>query len=81
MSTFFNTPTPSDPVTPKPASEASEIPAEGEGSPSKASFRVPPADSVPVLHFREAADTAVTKLNADLGLSLDAIRFARRSSK
>ena len=79
MSTFFNTPTPSDPVTPKPV-EAAEIPMEDDGAPSKAAFRVSLADSVPVLHFREASDTAVTKLNTDLGLSLDAVRFARLKS-
>lgn len=73
MSTFFNTPT--DPLPPKPFAE---LPKDSKaGSSSGTAFSVSPADSVPILHFREAPDTAVAKLNADLGLSLDPLRFAR----
>lgn len=46
-------------------------------TPEGSSFRIPPADSVTVHHFRTAPPESPTRLNADLGLSLDAYRFSR----
>ena len=43
-------------------------------------FAPPPADSVTVLHFREASEAHLGKLNRDLGLSLDRFSLARLQS-
>ncbi|MBQ4112698.1 MAG: hypothetical protein IJD38_07875, partial [Clostridia bacterium] len=81
MPTFSNTPIPpTEPVTAKAASETVKAREDTGETASKAAFRVPPSDSVTVRHFREAPDATITKLNADLGLSLDAMRFARLKS-